>query len=149
MSTEQTANATGSCLCGAVQYQVNGPLRSVLYCHCEQCRKTSGHFVAATACDPTDFHLLADDGLRWYRSSPVAERGFCSSCGASLFWRPDSADRLCIMAGTLDRPTKLHAIGHIFVDMASDYYRIGDDLPQYEQNDPRAWAENGDSDNNH
>ena len=149
MSTEQTANATGSCLCGAVQYQVNGLLRSVLYCHCEQCRKTSGHFVAATACDPKDFRLLADDGLRWYRSSPTAERGFCSSCGASLFWRPDSADRLCIMAGTLDRPTKLHAIGHIFVDMASDYYRIGDDLPQYEQNDPRAWLENGDSGNNH
>ena len=144
MSTEQTASATGSCLCGAVRYQVNGPLRNVLYCHCEQCRKTSGHFVAATACDPRDFHLLADNGLRWYRSSLAAERGFCSSCGASLFWRPDSEDRLCIMAGTLDRPTKLHAIGHIFVDMASDYYRIGDGLPKYEQNDPRAWIEDGD-----
>lgn len=43
MSTEQTASATGSCLCTAVQYEVSGPLRSVLYCHCEQCRRASGH----------------------------------------------------------------------------------------------------------
>lgn len=143
MSTEQTASATGSCLCRAVRYEVTGPLRSVLYCHCEQCRKTSGHFVAATACHFNDFHLLADDGLRWYRSSSKAERGFCSSCGASLFWRPDGEDRLCIMAGTLDRPTNLQAIGHIFVEMASDYHRITDGLPQYEQNDSRAWAEVG------
>ncbi len=142
MSTEQTAS--GGCLCGAVQYTVGGPLRPVLYCHCDQCRKTSGHFVAATACDSENLHVGVDNGLRWYRSSPMAERGFCSSCGSSLFWRADGEDYICIMAGTVDRPTNLQASGHIFVENASDYYRISDNLPQYEGADPKAWAIEGD-----
>ncbi|HGG64526.1 MAG TPA: GFA family protein, partial [Rhodobacteraceae bacterium] len=37
---------TGGCLCGAVTYVVNGPLRDVIACHCTQCRKSSGHHVA-------------------------------------------------------------------------------------------------------
>ncbi len=140
MSMEPTTKISGSCLCGAVQYTVSGPLRSVLYCHCEQCRKTSGHFVAATACSNEDLQVSDDRDLRWYRSSPMAERGFCATCGSSLFWRPDD-NYICIMAGTLDRPTGLQASGHIFVEMASDYYEIADGLPTYEGGDRRAWAD--------
>ena len=42
---------TGGCLCGAVRYQVRGPLRSVVMCHCSQCRRQTGHVMAATALD--------------------------------------------------------------------------------------------------
>jgi len=141
MSTEQTTSGTGCCLCKSVQYEVHGPLRSVLYCHCEQCRKTSGHYVAATACKVADLHIRVDESLCWYRSSPEAERGFCSGCGSSLFWRPTGENYICIMAGTLDTPTGLQASGHIFVEMAADYSVLADGLPQYEGNDPRAWAD--------
>jgi len=123
--------ATGRCLCGAVRYAVGGPLRDVSYCHCSQCRRTSGHFVAASACDASHLRLLEDAGLRWYRSSPLAERGFCKHCGASLFWRPAHGRHISIMAGTLDVPTNLKAFEHIHVDSASDYYTIGDGLPRY------------------
>ena len=44
----QTTQATGGCLCGSVTYAVSGDLANIVACHCEQCRKTSGHFVAAT-----------------------------------------------------------------------------------------------------
>lgn len=40
---------TGSCLCGAVAYALDGPLRDVVACHCAMCRKTHGHFAAYTA----------------------------------------------------------------------------------------------------
>ena len=140
MSTAQMTSGAGGCLCKSVQYEVCGPLRSVLYCHCDQCRKTSGHYVAATACSSADLRIRADEGLRWYRSSPTAERGFCASCGSSLFWRPTGEDYICIMAGTLDTPTGLQASGHIFVEMAADYSVLADGLPQYEGEDPRAWA---------
>ena len=63
---ESTTRATGSCLCGAVRYEVTGPLRKVVYCHCEQCRKTSGHFVAATACGADKLSILSVVGLLWY-----------------------------------------------------------------------------------
>ncbi len=130
---EPMTEATGHCLCGAVRYAVKGPLRDVSYCHCSQCRRTSGHFVAASACDKSDLRLLKDDGLRWYRSSPAAERGFCSKCGSSLFWRPDKEPHISIMAGTLDVPTGLKAFQHIYVNSASDYYVIDDDLPRFEE----------------
>lgn len=126
------ADPTGRCLCGAVRYAVNGPLRPVSYCHCSQCRRTSGHYVAATACAASDLDLLHEEGLRWYRSSPGAERGFCSECGSSLFWRPDHGRHISIMAGTIDAPTGLEAEEHIFVSDASDYYVLGDGLPQFD-----------------
>jgi hypothetical protein len=128
--------ASGRCLCGAVRYVVNGPLRGVSYCHCSQCRRTSGHFVAASACDPEHLQLIEDQGLRWYRSSAAADRGFCGHCGSSLFWRPHRGAHISIMAGTLDAPTGLAAYEHIYVDSASDYYVIDDGLPRFAEDTP-------------
>lgn len=129
--SDGTVRATGGCLCGAVRYEVTGPLRAVLACHCEQCRRQSGHFVAATATRHRHFRLLKDEGLRWYRSSPEARRGFCGICGSSLFWEPDDKRHISIMAGTLDRPTGLAMAGHLFAGAADDYYRIADGLKQF------------------
>lgn len=124
--------ARGHCLCGGVQYEVHGPLRPVVYCHCDMCRRTSGHFVAATACARDDLILTSAGTLQWYASSSSARRGFCGRCGASLFWDPIGEGRISIMAGTLDSPTGLLAKGHIFVAEAGDYYRIEDGLPTSE-----------------
>ena len=49
---------TGGCACGGVRYEVHGKLRDVITCHCVQCRRTSGHFVAATACRRSTFKLV-------------------------------------------------------------------------------------------
>ncbi len=115
----------GSCECGAVTYVLSGPLRPVVGCHCAQCRKTSGHYVAATQSAADDFTLTQDVGLKWYRSSPTAQRGFCGTCGSSLFWREDGTDHISIMAGTIDGPTCLTMDRHIHADTKGDYY----DLP--------------------
>ena len=120
----------GRCLCGAVQYEVRGPLRPVVYCHCGMCRRTSGHFVAATACAREDLVLNSSASLQWYQSSAAARRGFCNQCGSNLFWEPLGEGRMSIMAGTLDAPTGLTAQGHIFVAEAGDYYQITDGLPR-------------------
>jgi hypothetical protein len=121
---------TGGCLCGAVRYEVRGPLRPVVDCHCSQCRRTSGHFAAFTATRPEDLVLIESGGLRWYRSSATARRGFCEICGSSLFWEPASGERVSIAAGTLDPPTRLSTAAHVFVEDSGDYYAIGDGLPR-------------------
>ena len=140
MSTGRMSNASGSCLCGGVAYEVNGPLRPVTYCHCSQCRKTSGHFVAATACKTDDLELTAQGTLVWFQSSAQAERGFCGTCGASLFWRPAHAEHISIMAGTLTTPTGLRAVDHVFTADAADYYTIDDSLPQHRSDWPEGAA---------
>jgi len=124
------APARGRCQCGAVEYEVRGALRPVVYCHCRMCRRSSGHFVAATACAREHLTLRVDRGLRWYASSDWARRGFCAHCGSNLFWEPLGGSYVSIMAGTLDGASGLKAEGHIFVADAGDYYAITDGLPQ-------------------
>lgn len=126
----QGALARGRCQCGGVRFEVRGPLRSVLYCHCTMCRRLNGHFAAATACAPEHLRLLSSETLRWYRSSAIARRGFCDTCGAQLFWEPAQGGHISIWAGTLDTPTGLTAAQHIFVADKGDYYEITDGLPQ-------------------
>lgn len=120
--------ARGGCLCGGVRYEVTGPLRGVWACHCSQCRRTSGNFVAATQCRRDDLVLLSTEPLAWYRSSPAAERGFCTRCGGNLFWRPDGRDVISIMAGTLEPPTGLSIERQMHADDKSDYYGLSVDL---------------------
>lgn len=120
--------ATGRCLCGDVAYEIRGPLREVVNCHCGQCLRTHGNFAAYTSVAESDLVFTERRGLKWYASSNKARRGFCCTCGASLFWSPKSEGRVAVAAGTLDTPTGLKTIRHIFVAEKGDYYEITDDL---------------------
>ncbi len=114
----------GACLCGSVCFAIRGPLRDVLACHCSQCRKSSGHFWAATAAPRDAFTFQLDDGLSWFQSSEEVKRGFCRNCGSSLFWSHRGKDTLSVSAGVLEKPTNLIFGGHIYCDDAAGYYRV-------------------------
>ncbi len=66
-----------------------------------------------------------------YRASPGAERGFCSTCGSHLFWKPSNEDYIGILAASVDEPSGLQMAKHFFVDDKGDYYEITDGLPRY------------------
>ncbi len=123
---------SGSCLCGQIQFTIDGPLRPVVTCHCQQCRKSSGHHVAATSCAQSNIEVKGE--VTWYQSSETARRGFCGICGSQLFWDGPGAD-LSIFAGALDGKTGLTTAGHIFCADKGDYYDLEDGLPQAEQDD--------------
>ena len=127
---------SGSCLCGAVRFEVRGPLRDSVACHCSQCRKTSGHYWSATQCRLADLYLLEDRGLRWFRSSAAARRGFCQHCGSSLFWQMDGTSTMGIGSGTLDLTTGMKTICHIYVADKADYVEIAPGAPQWPQDRP-------------
>ena len=116
----------GSCLCGAITYQTRGQMRSVVACHCGQCRKSSGHYVAATQTDTDDLVVQGSDRVIWFASSPTAKRGFCGTCGSPLFWKQDASTRISIMAGSIDGITGLKLDRQIHADQKADYY----DLPE-------------------
>jgi hypothetical protein len=124
---------TGSCLCGAVHFTVTGPLRPVIACHCSQCRKTSGHHVAATSARRDRIAVTGE--VTWFQSSATARRGFCATCGSNLFW-DGPGENLSIFAGSLDGATRLKIVGHIFCADKGDYYEIPKDVPQAEGYDP-------------
>jgi len=122
--------ASGGCLCGAVRYEVNGPLRDVLVCHCQECRRWHGHVSASTAARREDLVLVARHGLRWIdspQSDAGARRGFCAECGSSLFWDAPGRPTVSIAAGTVDPPTGLRVMGHVYAAHAGDYYELPPD----------------------
>jgi hypothetical protein len=121
---------SGGCLCGAVRYEVRGPLRPIVMCHCTQCRRMTGHFMAATAARHGDFRLLSRAGLGWYASSEEARRGFCTHCGSTLFWEGAGRDHVSIAAGSLDDSSGLQIACHIFIADKGGYYEIADAAPQ-------------------
>ena len=130
----QEMSHTGSCLCGAVTYEVDGPLRDVINCHCIWCRRNTGHFMAATAARVTDLEIRGES-LKWYDASDTVQYGFCGECGSTLFWRAaDKSDRVSIAAGTLDPPTGLVTGTAIFTADASDYHILDRTLVQYAKN---------------
>lgn len=129
---------TGHCQCGQVAYQSQGPWRDIISCHCEECRRTSGHFWAATAVPTEALELTCDDGLKWFRASDVATRGFCTGCGSSIFYRHDDKSYTAIAAGTLDQPTGLKMVEEVFTHEKGDYYDLSDNVAHHE-NWSEAW----------
>ena len=123
---------TGGCLCGQVRYEIRGALRGVINCHCSMCQKLHGGFGAHSKALKSKIKITESTGLEWYKSSTIAQRGFCRNCGSSLFWEPFNDDSTGILAGSLDKPTALKTLGHFFVGEQSDFYRIEDELPKFE-----------------
>ncbi|MEM6617987.1 MAG: GFA family protein [Pseudomonadota bacterium] len=117
-----------------MKYSSVGPWRSVIVCHCTQCRRTSGHIWAATAVPNYTLRIEeeVEGALVWYQSSETARRGFCRLCGSSLFYDKIGESTVSIAAGSLDGDTGLRSVKHIFVAEKGDYYEIADDLPQHE-----------------
>jgi hypothetical protein len=121
---------TGSCLCGAVRFKVEGELKAPDACHCSQCRKQSGHFWASTNVPASAITIEGEDSVRWYQASEKVRRGFCSTCGSFLFWDPLEHDVIAVGMGAFDKPTGTVLHVHIFVDDKGDYYDIADGLEQ-------------------
>ena len=126
----------GSCLCGAIKYEVHGELSDFGHCHCRSCRKTSGSASGANAgVERTAFTLLSGaDTLREYESSPGKLRVFCSRCGSPIYaYLTKSPDVLRIRLGSLDTPFTKRARAHTFVSDKADWEDIEafSSLPQF------------------
>ncbi len=140
MTDTQKTTATGGCLCGAVRYEITGPLRDVVNCHCGMCQKLHGSFGAHTKALKKNIKITRSDGLAFYKTSDVAERGYCRDCGSSLFWQPFELDATGILAGSLDDTSGLKTMGHIFVGEKAEFVEITDGLPQFETSSDGAFT---------
>lgn len=125
----------GQCLCGKIKFESAQSGEPITICHCAQCRKWGGSPWAATSVPLTAFNVTAgEDALHWYVSSDFARRGFCRTCGSSMFWHadrhPEWSESIAIAAGCVSEPTGLKVARHIWCKSKGDYYKIEGDLPQ-------------------
>lgn len=126
----------GSCLCGAVRYEITQELTNVGLCHCRSCRKASGSAYGANASLAREHFSLSDPQhrLREYESSPGKVRVFCSNCGSPLYaYLRRNPESLRIRLGSLDTPFHGPPKAHAFVADKAPWEVIGDELPQFDE----------------
>ena len=99
-------------------------------CHCTQCRKHSGHFFVSTDVPRAAVTIHGVDAVTWFLSSEKVRRGFCATCGSSLFWDPIEKDWIGVAMGAFETPTGTKLRIHVHVAEKGDYYGIEDGLPQ-------------------
>lgn len=125
---------TGSCLCQAIRFEIDGPLDPIQICHCQQCRKAQGtplvtNIPVATA----SFRLVAGaDLLAEFESSPGKKRCFCRTCGSPVISRRDDRpDVVRVRAGLIDGPLDVRPVSHAYTGSRANWWDILDDLPRY------------------
>lgn len=122
---------SGSCLCKAVKFEVEGQLPGASACHCTICRKITGHYEAGVDVKRSAVKISGNENLTWYHSSEKVRRGFCKTCGSALFFDLLNADWIGISMGVFDGPTNTKLERHIFMGDKGDYYEINDGAKQY------------------
>ena len=127
--------AKGSCFCGAVEFTANFPSKWCSHCHCSMCRKTHGAgYVTWVGFESEQVEISrGGDQLNWFDSSPGAQRGFCQTCGSSLFFRSERwKGELHIALGCLDGSIDRLPQANVFFDEHVDWMPIDETLKQVE-----------------
>ena len=132
---------TGSCLCGAVRYEISAAPVVSGNCHCKDCQKASGSAYAPTFFVPVDAISIRGEGK--YYSAPGGSgknvsRGFCPNCGSQLFGKTESmAGLFSVRAGSLDDTSQYHPHVDIFVSRAAPWDHIAADATTFPEMPPR------------
>lgn len=130
---------SGGCLCGAVQFQIKGPISHIVYCHCSQCRQVQGSAFATNGIVKIkDFKILSgEEKLTAYESSPGQKKYFCQICGSPIISKTDSKlEEVRIRLGTVSTDISERPMAHIFTSSKANWEEITGDLPQYESYEP-------------
>lgn len=130
---------SGGCLCGAVRYEADGPVRDETVCHCSLCRRASGAPFVAWATFESARLRVTQGRPAERRSSPRAVRSFCAACGTPLFFRSDAApDSVDVTIASLDEPESVRPRDHIWTRSRLSWVRVADGLPEHPERRPGA-----------
>jgi hypothetical protein len=130
---------SGGCLCGAVRFEIHGPIHDIVCCHCSQCRKAQGSAYATNGNVLADhFKLLSgQDLLTAYESTPGQTKYFCKVCGSPIMSRTRSKpEYVRVRLGTIESDIVERPEAHIFTSSKANWESISDELPQYDAYEP-------------
>ena len=136
---------TGGCLCGAIRYEAteveDDPFSppGLGACHCEMCRRHTGGVMLSINVGINGLKIADDSTLGVYKSSDWAERGFCTKCGSSLFWRltmeGPAKGTTAVCAGTLDDHSGLTLTHEVYIDKKPAGYSFAEKTHQMTEAD--------------
>ena len=125
----------GSCLCGGIEFELNGELSLVANCHCSMCRKAhAAAFGTYLVVKRSQLKWVkGDDLVEAFESSPGNHRCFCRICGSSVPNTSAEQEEISVAAGLLDDDPGARPQAHIFVGSKAPWYEITDAQPQFDE----------------
>lgn len=121
----------GGCMCGKIRYAAEVENDDAYLCHCRMCQRSSGNVSLA-------MKNVKRANVRWerepdyYTSSPIARRGFCSSCGTSLTFEfsDGQSENMDLIVGTFDDPSRFTPRHHFGVENMQRAWINTEGLPE-------------------
>lgn len=124
----------GSCLCGAVVFEITGEIKNIIYCHCSKCRKAQGSAFATNGnLDKKHFNIIrGKEKLTEYKVSQDENKFFCKKCGSPIMSENNLTPSFVrVRLGTIEGEIKERPEAHIFVSSKANWEEIQDELPKY------------------
>jgi hypothetical protein len=131
---------TGACLCGAVRFEVTGPLLDASYCQCTRCQRRTGTAASVSArLRPGSLRVISgEEHARAYQPETGRAKVFCTQCGSGLWGQDgDDPDSRAVRLGLFDTDPGVRPSSRQFVAYAAPWEPIPDDgLPRYPERRP-------------
>ncbi|MFZ1742978.1 MAG: GFA family protein [Pontixanthobacter sp.] len=132
-----TKTITGGCLCGEIQYEIDGDPVMQIACHCTHCQRQAGS-AFSTIVGAVEPALKVSGEPKTYQDSGESGhavwRQFCGSCGSPLFSKVETVPGLIfIKAGTLHDPSAFPPLAHIWTKSKQDWVELGN-VPAFQKN---------------
>lgn len=127
-----TPVSEGGCYCGDIRIRATGQPIYVSYCHCRDCRKSSGAPVTVfVGYRRSQVETRGEPGI--YNSSPGIQRSFCTVCGTPISYEDDRLpEEVYLTVGVFDEPEQFEPWLHGWTSQSLSWLRTEDDLPRYE-----------------
>jgi hypothetical protein len=133
----------GSCLCGAVAFEIDGRVTPIQLCHARRCQKSTGSaFSPELAARAERFRWLRgeENVTHWeaplLREPPPFRKSFCRTCGSPLPVLQPETGFVILLAGALDDDPGVRPFRHIFLGQAAAWDTLDDDLPKFDERPP-------------
>ena len=122
--------ATGGCLCGEIRFDVTGEDVGSSYCHCRMCQRFAGAPVSSGTGFLNENFKVTQGEPKIYKSSEIAERAFCPTCGSSLWMKHFDWKWIFIKTASLDNPQNFAPTTHFGVESQLPWHDVYDSLPR-------------------
>jgi hypothetical protein len=125
-----TEKIEGGCACGRIRFEAEVDKDDAYLCHCRMCQRTSGNISLAMV-GIEQARVRWSHEPDWYRSSAIAQRPFCSSCGTSLGFRyVDGTSRMDLTVAAFDDPSRFRPTAHFGAESLHEAWLDTTDLPR-------------------
>ena len=133
----------GSCLCGGVEFEIDGRLTPIQCCHATRCRKSTGAaFAPEIATRTSSFRWVRGEELitRYeaplLREPPPFRKAFCSVCGSPVPLVEQDSEFVALLAGVLDGEPETTPFRHVFLSQKAPWYSVNDELTKFDERPP-------------